>query len=117
MKRKEDNNIIIINKQNKDNDIVVVTEGKSDAEYLKEILSKNLKRYMDKKGKNATDLSKELDIKYSTVRDWCNAKNYPRVDKIQLLANYFNINTSDLTEDKPKNKVPVLGNIPARYTY
>ena len=90
MKRKEDNNIIIINKQNKDNDIVVVTEEKSDAEYLKEILSKNLKRYMDKKGKNATDLSKELDIKYSTVRDWCNAKNYPRVDKIQLLANYSN---------------------------
>lgn len=123
MKRKDDNVLILKNNniktvyKNKNNDIVVVTEGKSDAEYLKKIFTNNLVYYMERKGINATELSKDLDIKYSTVRDWCNAKNYPRVDKIQLLANYFNINKSDLTEDRPKNKVPVLGNIPARYPY
>lgn len=112
-----DNLTAYVKRAGKNNRVVIVSEGKSDAEYLKKIFTNNLIYYMGQKGINASELSKDLDIKYSTVRDWCNAKNYPRVDKIQLLANYFNINKSDLTEDKPKNKVPVLGNIPARYTY
>lgn len=112
-----DNITAYVKRHGKNDRVVIVTEGKSDAEYLKKIFTNNLIYYMGQKGINASELSKDLDIKYSTVRDWCNAKNYPRVDKIQLLANYFNINKSDLTEDKPKNKVPVLGNIPARYTY
>lgn len=113
-----DNNFIKNIKKNYNEDTtLIITEGKTEAEYLKKIFTNNLVHYMEQKGINATKLSKDLDIKYSTVRDWCNAKNYPRVDKIQLLANYFNINKSDLTEDKPKNKIPVLGNIPARYPY
>lgn len=101
-------------KNNYDDDtMLIVTEGKSDAEYLKKILSKNLKKYMDKKGKNVTDLSNDINISYATVNDWCNGKKYPRVDKIQLLANYFDVEKSDLIEERPKNKIPVLGRIPA----
>ncbi|HEM3699148.1 TPA: helix-turn-helix transcriptional regulator [Streptococcus suis] len=66
----------------------------------KEVMSKNLKFYMDKKGVDRNQLCADLDLKYMTVSDWINAKTYPRIDKIELLANYFGINKSDLIEEK-----------------
>lgn len=66
----------------------------------KEIFAKNLQYYMKINKKDRTDVSRELDIPYSTLTDWCNAKIYPRIDKIQLLANYFSIQKADLVEDK-----------------
>lgn len=66
----------------------------------KEVMSKNLKHYMDKKGVDRNQLCSDLDLKYMTVSDWINAKTYPRIDKIELLANYFGINKSDLIEEK-----------------
>ena len=66
----------------------------------KEILAKNLKHYMQRKGVDRNQLCSDLDLKYMTVSDWINSKTYPRIDKIELLANYFGINKSDLIEDK-----------------
>ena len=40
-----------------------------------------------------------MDFKYSTVLDWVNAKTYPRIDKIELMANYFGIEKADLIEE------------------
>ena len=34
------------------------------------------------------------------------AKKYPRIDKIEMLANYFRIQKSDLIEDKAKKNPP-----------
>ena len=96
-----------------DNTIYVMTEGKSDAEYLKKIFSSNLNYYMKINKKTKNDLTDDLKIKYSTIRDWTSGAKYPRPDKINVLANYFNIMRSDLTEKKADNKVPVLGKIPA----
>lgn len=70
----------------------------------KEVMAKNIRYYMERKGLNAKDFSIELDFKYSTVLDWLNAKTYPRIDKIEMMANYFNIEKSDLVEDKDKEK-------------
>ena len=70
----------------------------------KEVMAKNIRYYMERKGLNAKDFSIELDFKYSTVLDWLNAKTYPRIDKIEMMANYFNIEKSDLVEDKSKEK-------------
>lgn len=70
----------------------------------KEVMAKNIRYYMEKKGLNAKDFSIELNFKYSTVLDWLNAKTYPRIDKIEMMANYFNIEKSDLVEDKNKQK-------------
>lgn len=70
----------------------------------KEIMAKNIRYYMEKRGLNAKDFSIELNFKYSTVLDWLNAKTYPRIDKIEMMANYFNIEKSDLVEDKDKEK-------------
>lgn len=86
----------------------------------KEIFAKNLKRYLKIKNKNQLELSEDLGFKQSTVSDWMNAKKYPRIDKIQILADYFDIMKSDLTEDKGFSSfskrgvmVPVLGKVVA----
>lgn len=68
----------------------------------KEIFSKNLKHYMNYYNKDRNDICNALDIPYTTVSDWLNSKKYPRIDKIELLANYFNIQKSDLIESKEK---------------
>lgn len=64
----------------------------------KEIFASNLKHYMQVYEKDRNDICKILDIPYTTLSDWLNAKKYPRIDKIELLANYFNIQKSDLIE-------------------
>lgn len=66
----------------------------------KQVMAKNIRYYMEKNGLNATELALELDFKYSTVLDWLKANTYPRIDKIEMMANYFKIEKSDLVEDK-----------------
>lgn len=41
-----------------------------------------------------------LGVKYTTFSDWVNAKAYPRIDKIELMANYFGISKADLVEER-----------------
>lgn len=66
----------------------------------KEIMAKNIKYQMDKNGMRPTDICGTLKIPMPTFSDWINAKTYPRIDKIELMANYFGIEKSDLVEDK-----------------
>ena len=67
----------------------------------KETIAKNIRRYMEINGVNSTDVCKALNFKQSTFSNWINAKIYPRIDKIEKLANYFRINKADLVEDYP----------------
>ena len=62
------------------------------------VMAENIQYYMDKKGINSARLAEDLNIKYTTVRNWLQAKNYPRIDKIEMMANYFGIEKSDLVE-------------------
>ena len=41
-----------------------------------------------------------LGVKYTTFTDWVKGNSYPRIDKIELMANYFGISKSDLVEEK-----------------
>lgn len=92
----------------------------TNTEKLKEIMAANLRKYLDRAGKTQTDLAKDLNIPEMTVSNWMKAKTYPRIDKIQLMADYFNITRAELTEQQPTNltpiapasvRIPVLGDI------
>ncbi len=72
----------------------------------KEIFANNLNFYMEKKGVDRNTLCADLNLKYTTVRDWLKGITYPRIGKIELLANYFNINKSDLIENKATTTQP-----------
>lgn len=79
---------------------------------------------MEQKGKDRRQVCEDLGFKYTTFTDWYNGKKYPRIDKIEMLADYFGVLKSDLIEDKsdvPQNaipyttshKAPIVGSIPA----
>ena len=72
----------------------------------KNVFASNLKKYMEVKGKSRNDISEALGISYFTVSDWVNGKKYPRMDKVEMLANYFGIQKSDLIEKKEENLSP-----------
>jgi transcriptional regulator with XRE-family HTH domain len=66
----------------------------------KEIFARNLSYYVDKSGKSQKELAEVAGVAPSTFNDWMKAKKYPRIDKIEILANYFRILKSDLIEVK-----------------
>jgi transcriptional regulator with XRE-family HTH domain len=65
----------------------------------KETLSRNLKKYITKSGKERSIIAEDLGLPYSTLTDWVNGKKYPRINNIEKLAAYFDISKSDLIED------------------
>lgn len=86
----------------------------------KEIMGKNIQFYMDKYNKSRNDLCNDLGIKYTTLTDWLKGNSYPRIDKIELMANYFGIEKSDLVEhhtgedfESLSTRIKVLGSVPA----
>lgn len=68
----------------------------------KPVMAANIKRYMREKGINAKELSRAIDVPYTTVLSWAKAEYYPRIDKIEKMADYFGVLKSDLIEDKKK---------------
>ena len=91
----------------------------------KEIFAKNLKYYMELNNKDRNDICKDLQFPYTTFAEWYNGNIYPRIDKIELIANYFGIKKSDLIERKdrtdklgnPVISIPILGTVKAGYNY
>ncbi len=66
----------------------------------KEIMAKNIRRYMDMKGVTNQQLCDALDFKYTTFMDWIKGVTYPRIGKVEAMANYFGCEKSDLIEEK-----------------
>lgn len=66
----------------------------------KEVMAKNINKYMKMNKISRNKMSEALGVSYSTLSDWVNAKTYPRIDKIEMMANYFGVSKSDLVEDK-----------------
>ena len=89
----------------------------------KEVLSKNIKKWMEIKGVDRMAVAESTGISYTTISDWINGKNYPYIDKIEILATFFGCTKADLIEDihdgrlnlmkKDVVRVPLLGKIPA----
>lgn len=76
----------------------------------REVMARNIKRNMEKMGVNATEICKALDIKQNTFSDWINAKTYPRIDKIEKMAQYFGISKAELVEDTSLTGSIILSN-------
>ena len=91
----------------------------------KRIMADNIMRFMRLHDKTRRQICNDLNISYTTFTDWVNANTYPRIDKIELLANYFGVEKSDLVERYTSKtnthinsiapittqKIPVLGEI------
>ena len=70
----------------------------------REVFSRNLKIHMARMGISQTDIAERLNVSSSTTSDWVNANKYPRVNKMQELADYLGVRISDLREEAPSTK-------------
>lgn len=70
----------------------------------KKILARNIIRYRDAKGVTNQQLCGDLGFKYTTYLDWIKAVTYPRIGKIEAMADYFGILKSDLIEEKTEER-------------
>ena len=78
-----------------------------EKEYAK-IISKNLKRIMYDAGKTQVEVARDLNISKATISSWMNGTRIPRMDKIDLLCNYFNVSRADIMEEV-SDQVPNSG--------
>jgi transcriptional regulator with XRE-family HTH domain len=70
----------------------------------KEVFAKNLAKYLNRSGKSQREMADIVGVSSSTFNEWLKAKKYPRIDKIEFLANYFGILKSDLIEEANDKK-------------
>ena len=68
----------------------------------RDVFAKNLKFYVERSGRTQKELSEVIGVAPSTFNDWMKGKKYPRMDKVEIMADYFGILKSDLIEDKQK---------------
>lgn len=70
----------------------------------KEVFSRNLNRYLRLSGKTKKEVAAAVKISESTFCEWTKGRVYPRMDKVQALAEYFGIRMSDLVENSNIDK-------------
>lgn len=89
-------------------------------------IAENLNRYMAKNNVTQLELAEYMNVSQATISNWCKGIKMPRMDKIDRICKYFNINRSDLMDSHtlsdslegitnvtyPTGKpVPILGTI------
>lgn len=70
----------------------------------RKIMARNLTRYVALSGKTQREIAEYVGVAPSTFNDWLKAKKYPRIDKIEKIAEYFKILKSDLIEEKSEER-------------
>jgi transcriptional regulator with XRE-family HTH domain len=73
----------------------------------KNVFATNLNNLMALHDKSRRDLSDALGISYFTITAWTNGTKYPRMDKVEMLANYFGVLKSDLIEEAIEPTKPI----------
>lgn len=66
----------------------------------KQVFGNNLAYYVERSGKSQRELADTLGVASSTFNDWVKGRKYPRIDKIEMLANIFGVLKSDLIEER-----------------
>lgn len=62
----------------------------------RDVFAGNLRMSLAKSGKTRQEVCQEIGVNYSTFSEWCNGRKYPRIENIELLAEYFGVTVSEL---------------------
>ncbi len=65
----------------------------------REIFAKNLNYLMEDRGITQADICRDLDVSSATASDWCSGKKFPRIDKLQRIADLLGVRLSNLTSE------------------
>lgn len=63
---------------------------------VNEIFIDNLKKLLEEKHVTAQEFAKAINVSPSTVSMWLTSKSLPRMDLLDKIADYFNIDVADL---------------------
>lgn len=74
-----------------------------DDKEQKIVFSRNLNRLLSDAGKTQREVADSIHVLYSTFNTWCQGVALPRMGKVQLLADYFNVPKSALIDDLPSS--------------
>lgn len=86
---------------------------------INDIFVRQLKYYLDLRNKSQTELAEYIGVAKSTITNYVNGINMPRMDKIDKICQFLMIKRSDLLEDHSNDKrprgvrIPVLGRVAA----
>lgn len=69
-------------------------------DFQKRLFARNLAYYVNLSGKSQKEIADRLGISPQVLNTWVRGVALPRMGKVQLLADYFGIQKSDLIEDK-----------------
>lgn len=81
----------------------------------KQIMADNIKYYLKKNSISRKKLAADLDLSYTTLASWIQADTYPRIDKIEKMANYFGIEKSDLVERRLPDNIAKISKRDIKY--
>ena len=62
--------------------------------------AQNLKFYLKQANVTQADLAEYMNVSTASISNWCTGNKIPRMDKVDKLCELFDINRSDLIEDK-----------------
>lgn len=65
----------------------------------KTVFARNLKHYIELNDVRKIEVARAVKVSSGTISDWLSERSYPRMDKIQRLAEFFRIEKSDLIEE------------------
>lgn len=87
----------------------------------KQIFARKLSKLLADRGLTQAELAGIMGVAASSVSAWCSGDKMPRMDKVEWIAQYFNVMKTELLEDVslpgnvvliPKmKKVPLIGQI------
>ena len=75
-------------------------------EEQKKIFSKNLNKYLSLNNKTQKEVADAIGVSPQTFNTWCQGIALPRMGKVQLLADYFNIGKTDLIDERTEGITP-----------
>lgn len=81
------------------------------AEELKTIFANKLDLLMQETGHNQEEIAKICGVSQQTVSDWLNAKKFPRMDKVGIIIEHFQIPISALVDDGKTESLIVSGEL------
>ncbi len=63
---------------------------------IRETIKDNINFFMERRGYNQVDLADAMGISSATASDWCTGKKTPRIDKIEEIAIWLDVEVSDI---------------------
>lgn len=72
---------------------------------------------MKQGNKSRKEVADAIGVSYYTFTSWVTGKKYPRMDKVEMLAEYFGILKSDLIENKANEDMQEKKRYRCRYRY